>query len=86
MPPRIVIDTNVLFAAMGSRQGASFRLLSHIGSDLFEVSISVPLCFEYEDVAARQDKVPATARQDILEHIVNTAELHQISPVRLEVQ
>lgn len=52
--PRIVIDTNVLIAALRSRRGASFRFLSLIGKKKFEFALSVPLVFEYEDVAFRQ--------------------------------
>ncbi len=51
--PQIVIDTNVLVAALRSRRGASFRLLSLIDSGKFEVNVSVPLVLEYEDAAQR---------------------------------
>jgi putative PIN family toxin of toxin-antitoxin system len=52
--PQIIIDTNVLVAGLKSRRGASFKLLSLVGSGLFEVHLSVPLVFEYEDVLARE--------------------------------
>ncbi len=52
--PKIVIDTNVLIAAMRSKRGASFKLLSLIGESKFEFVLSVPLFLEYEDVALRQ--------------------------------
>lgn len=52
--PKIVIDTNVLIAALRSRRGASFKLLSLIGSQAFEYVVSVPLVFEYEEVSLRQ--------------------------------
>lgn len=51
--PQIILDTNVLVAGLKSRRGASFRLLSLLGSELFEVHLSVPLVFEYEDVLNR---------------------------------
>ena len=44
----IVIDTNVLVAALRSRRGASFKLLSLVGTGCFETVISVPLVLEYE--------------------------------------
>jgi putative PIN family toxin of toxin-antitoxin system len=50
---KIVIDTNVVIAALRSRRGASFKLLSLIGRGYFEYAISVPLVFEYEEVALR---------------------------------
>jgi putative PIN family toxin of toxin-antitoxin system len=51
----IIVDTNVLVAALRSRQGASFALLSLVGLERFELSLSVPLVFEYEDVLSRQE-------------------------------
>ena len=44
----VVLDTNVLVAAIRSRNGASFKLLSLVGTDSFELVVSVPLVFEYE--------------------------------------
>jgi putative PIN family toxin of toxin-antitoxin system len=51
--PSIVIDTNVLVAALRSRRGASHRLMRLIGSDRFEINVSVPLVLEYEAAATR---------------------------------
>lgn len=50
---QVVIDTNVFFAALRSPHGASFLLLQLVDKGLFEVNLSVPLVFEYEDVAKR---------------------------------
>ena len=44
----IVIDTNVLVAALRSRNGASFKLLSLVGTGVFETVVSVPWVVEYE--------------------------------------
>jgi putative PIN family toxin of toxin-antitoxin system len=52
--PKVVIDTNVLIAALRSRRGASFKLLSLIGRGYFDYAVSVPLVIEYEEVALRQ--------------------------------
>jgi putative PIN family toxin of toxin-antitoxin system len=51
---RIVIDTNVLVAALRSRRGAANKLLSLLGSGAYEAVISVPLILEYEDALLRQ--------------------------------
>jgi putative PIN family toxin of toxin-antitoxin system len=60
--PQIVIDTNVLIAALRSNQGASFRLLSLIGSGKFEINLSVPLVLEYEEAAKRLiDAIPLSS-------------------------
>lgn len=45
---RVVLDTNVLVAAARSRIGASFRVLTLVGTGRFEVAVSVPLILEYE--------------------------------------
>jgi predicted nucleic acid-binding protein len=50
---KVVLDTNVLIAALRSRRGASFRLLEHIDSAQLEFYLSVPLFLEYESVAKR---------------------------------
>jgi putative PIN family toxin of toxin-antitoxin system len=60
MKRQLVIDTNVLIAALRSRRGASFRLLSRLGQDLtLELNLSVPLVLEYEEVAKRPGMVPS---------------------------
>lgn len=53
MLPQIVIDTNVIVAAMRSREGASFALLSLLAQEFYEIHLSVPLVTEYRDVLAR---------------------------------
>src|SRR5271157_2043404 len=50
---KVVIDTNVFVAALQSKLGASYRLLSLIGGDSFEFCISVPLILEYEEIGLR---------------------------------
>ncbi len=47
-PPKVVLDTNVIIAALRSRRGASFRLVSLVDSGKFETNLSVPLVLEYE--------------------------------------
>lgn len=54
-PLRVVFDTNVVIAAMLSRNGASFRILSLLGDPRFVFAISSTLLLEYEDVALRAD-------------------------------
>jgi putative PIN family toxin of toxin-antitoxin system len=61
---KIVIDTNVLVAALRSRRGASFKLVSVLPSDEFSIAISVPLVLEYEDALKRLES-PAITEQDI---------------------
>ncbi|MEK7798261.1 MAG: putative toxin-antitoxin system toxin component, PIN family [Acidobacteriota bacterium] len=65
MSRRIVIDTNVLLAALRSRRGASFTLLSLVGGRRFEVNVSVPLVPEYEDAAKRMSREIGLSHADI---------------------
>lgn len=85
-PPRhladIVIDTNVLVAALRSRQGASFRLVSLIGQGRFNLHISVPLLLEYEAVLHRQlSHLPGLNADDIehfLDYVCAVAHQHEV--------
>lgn len=61
----VVIDTNVLIAALRSKRGASFRLLMLLGSKAFDVYISVPLVLEYEDVTKRMIGDISLTEQDL---------------------
>jgi len=51
---QVVIDTNVIIAAMRSRRGASALLLSMLADERFVTHLSIPLALEYEDVLMRQ--------------------------------
>jgi len=53
LKPIAVLDTNVLVAALRSKRGASFALLSRLTEGSFAVALSVPLLFEYEEVLSR---------------------------------
>ena len=64
MRPRIVLDTNVLVSALRSRNGASFKLLELVGSELFDIVLSVPLV-EYEAAAKRHARQVGLTYEDI---------------------
>lgn len=67
---RIVIDTNVLVAAMRSDLGAAHKLVSLVGNtSKFEIYISVPLTLEYEEVLSRRDVVPFASQLEIYRFI-----------------
>ena len=65
---KIVIDTNVLFSALKSHRGASYRIVSLLPSERFSIAISVPLIIEYEDVLKR-GKLPFISKKDISDFI-----------------
>ena len=79
--PRVVLDTNVLVAASRSRKGASARVLSLVGTGLFEVCISVPLVLEYESAILRDlepDSAEWQVRMDILDYLCGVAKRQEI--------
>jgi len=62
-PVRVVLDTNVLVSTFRSREGVAFRLISLLREGRFDISVSVPLVLEYEDVLLRATSLD---REDIL--------------------
>jgi putative PIN family toxin of toxin-antitoxin system len=80
--PQIVIDTNVWVAARRSQLGASARLVSQIATGRFDVHISVPLLFEYEEVLMRMRHELNLTRSEIdrlLDGICRIGKAHDIS-------
>ena len=67
--PDIVLDTNIIVAALRSKKGASNRLLSLVGTDKFEIHDSVSLILEYEDVLQRQRAELGLSRDDVADFI-----------------
>lgn len=81
-PRQIVLDTNVLIAALRSRQGASFKLLSAIGQETgLALNLSVPLVLEYEEVAKRPGMISDLSPNDIdavIDYLCATAKHQEI--------
>ena len=77
MSLRVILDTNVFVAALRSRQGASFRVLSLVGTGRFEVIVTVPLVLEYEDAMKRTAAelgLETSVVDDILDYVCSVAE------------
>ena len=76
-----MIDTNVMVAALKSKRGASYKLLSIIDQDKFQISISVPLIIEYEYALKRTDLsilLTESEIDDILDYICQIADKREI--------
>jgi len=69
--PNIVIDTNVVIAALRSKKGASYKLLSLVGTKRFKTHDSVALVLEYEDVIQRY-RVELGLSQDDVSDLVDS--------------
>ena len=78
---QIVLDTNIIYAALRSKRGASYRLLSLLDSDKFEMNLSVPLVIEYEDVLKRKiDSLTFTERKidQFLDYLCIAGNWHEV--------
>ena len=76
-----MIDTNVMVAALKSKRGASYKLLSIIDQDKFQISISVPLIIEYEYALKRTNLnilLTESEIDDILDYICQIADKREI--------
>jgi putative PIN family toxin of toxin-antitoxin system len=51
---RIILDTNVIVAAVRSRDGASAELLVRLAAGDYAIALSAALAFEYEKVLLRE--------------------------------
>lgn len=79
--PQVILDTNILYAALYSNRGASFKLVSMIEKGLFDFHLSVPLVLEYEEVLLRSaDELGLTKKdiQSFINHLCEKASLHEV--------
>ena len=75
----IVMDTNVLVAALKSSRGASFRLLSLVEDGVFTPHVSTPLVSEYEAVLKRGiTSLLAEEIDDVIDFLCSRAVLNKI--------
>ena len=77
---QIVLDTNVLVAAMRSQRGASHRLLSQLGSRRWRLNVTVAMVLEYEAVLKRNCRefgLLETDIDDAVDAICSQAGLHR---------
>jgi predicted nucleic acid-binding protein len=78
---QVVLDTNVLVAAMRSRQGASFRLLSLLGDSRWRPNLTVAVALEYEAGLKRNCRDFGLTEADIddaLDALVGQAGQHRL--------
>lgn len=81
MKPQIVLDTNVLFSGLKSSLGASHALLARVGTDAFDIHLSVPLVLEYEEVLLRHSNEFGLSPTDIkafIDYLCSVAKLHEV--------
>ncbi len=79
---RVVFDTSVLVAAVRSRQGASYALVSSIPAPEFQLCLSVGLSTEWRDVLTRPEHLPpgrtAEDARRFLRYLASQSHLQEI--------
>jgi putative PIN family toxin of toxin-antitoxin system len=80
---RLVLDTDVLVAAMRSRGGASWQLVDRALAREFTLLLSVPLFLEYEAVLTREEhrkvhRLSVPELDEVINSLVRVAEAVQI--------
>jgi putative PIN family toxin of toxin-antitoxin system len=81
MTDHAVLDTNVLYAALRSRRGASRRVVDLVLEEDLTAHVSVPLVLEYEEVLLREaEALGITAREArvVIAALVQRADRHAI--------
>ena len=77
----VVVDTNVLIAALKSKQGSAYKLLISLPDDFYIPNVSVPLFIEYESVAKREGMLSNLSKQDIdsiLDYFLGKSSIREI--------
>jgi len=78
---QVVLDTNVVAAAMLSKRGASHQLLRLVGDPRWRLNLSVPLVLEYEQTLKRvcaDSAVGVDGVEDVLSYLCGAARLRPI--------
>jgi putative PIN family toxin of toxin-antitoxin system len=78
---QIVIDTNVLVSGLRSSQGASYKLLSMLNDDRWQINLSTALVYEYEEILKGASEDLGLDLQDVdlaIAAICNIANHHPI--------
>lgn len=81
MTYHIVIDTNVIIAALRSKRGASNLLLRLLGAGDWKAHISVPLVLEYEEICQRllpSLSVSLEQMENFLDYLCTVCSHHKI--------
>jgi putative PIN family toxin of toxin-antitoxin system len=79
---QVILDTNVLIAALRSRHGASFELLRLVGDERWQLHLSTALLLEYEAVSRREAQqfwLQPDLIEAMLDYLCANAQEHRIS-------
>lgn len=62
---KIVFDTNVIYSALRSKRGASYKLISKLPSKKYQIFLSVPLYAEYQAVLLKGSLLKIFKKEEI---------------------
>lgn len=82
MPPRAVMDTNVLYAGIRSRRGASFQILDALWQRKWTLALSNTVLSEYEEILKREStalNLSAERIDKLLDALCALADRRQLS-------
>lgn len=79
---KVVFDTSILVAAVRSKQGASYALVSSLPNEEFQICLSVSLYVEWQAVLTRSEHLPSHQTPDnalaFLRYLASVAHLQDI--------
>ncbi len=78
---QVVLDTNVLVAALRSKLGASHHLLQLLGDARWRPNVTVPVVLEYESVLKRNCRAFGLTEHDVddlVDTLCSRAGLHRL--------
>lgn len=81
MTYHIIIDTNVVVAALRSKRGASNLLLRLLGTKDWQAHLSIPLVLEYEEICQRllaELSINLAQLSDFLDYLCTVCSHHKI--------
>src|SRR5262245_19454979 len=68
---RVILDTNVLVAALRSDMGASYAIVSQLPSERFQMALTVPLYLQYQDVLTRPEHMTGASTRDEIRNFLH---------------
>jgi putative PIN family toxin of toxin-antitoxin system len=78
---KIILDTNVLYAALYSSLGASYQILKRISHGRIKIVVSTTLLFEYEDILYRKKSDLGISDQQIQIILDNLCDLSSFQKI-----
>jgi predicted nucleic acid-binding protein len=61
---RVILNTNVLVAALRSDMGASYTIVSQLPSERFQMALTVPLYLQYQNMLTRPEHMTGASTPD----------------------